>query len=366
MAEAQSALRELRPEVLLLQEVRHWPAVQSLIEVEPNLVPLVVSDFGQQNQAIASSFPADSGWAEGWKPSPARPPRGYAFAALSLSDRRHLLVYSLHLKSNRGDFRQNIAQRAAATGQLLRHVQAMLTLYGKRGPCAVIVAGDLNTSLDTDRFSADPTLRALRSSGFHWTHEGVRLAKRITVPGGSDYPDDCFDHLLTLGLGRPTARVLRISEASDHSAVVLDLDLTLADFRPAFDLAAGERELSRQLPPAPARPVAPAGNGSLQASDDEGIRALIGQNATIHGRVARIGQTKDGGITFINFEGNSRDEFVAIVRDEHLPKISSAVGGELSRVLPGRAVRITGRLELFRGTPQIALTRPEQLKLDPR
>src|SRR5690606_22298510 len=105
-----------------------------------------------QNLIIASKLRADSGWFDRWKAGPVHPPRGYSFAALELPGKRFLLTYSLHLKSNGGDLAVNIAQRQESARQLLHHLQEMLQIYGSRGECAVVIAGDFNTSLDDSRF----------------------------------------------------------------------------------------------------------------------------------------------------------------------------------------------------------------------
>ena len=70
--------------------------------------------------------------------------------------------------------------RRESARQLLTHAQEMLALYRQQGPCAILIAGDMNTSLDDPKFTGDPTLRAFRAAGFHWTHEGVPFASRTT------------------------------------------------------------------------------------------------------------------------------------------------------------------------------------------
>ena len=115
---------------------------------------------GAQNQVIASKYAADSAWSEGWKSSVIDAPRGYSFAAITLPGNRFLLSYSLHLKSNLGEPARNVAQRQEAGRQVLQHVEEMLKVYSPRGPCAVLVGGDMNTSLDDARFQKEQTLRA--------------------------------------------------------------------------------------------------------------------------------------------------------------------------------------------------------------
>lgn len=181
---------------------------------------------GQQQQAIASRFPVDSAWYEEWKAGEAAdPPRGYAFAAFKLPDGSFLLVYSLHMKANRGgDNADNIAKREEASKQLLAHVIEMQKLYSQRGKVGILLAGDWNTTLDDDqRFRSETTIRSLLAAGFHSTWEGVPFEQRITHPAAEGYPAITFDHILTCGLGNPLAKVVPQKGVSDHEPVVLSV-----------------------------------------------------------------------------------------------------------------------------------------------
>jgi DNA/RNA endonuclease YhcR with UshA esterase domain len=100
----------------------------------------------------------------------------------------------------------------------------------------------------------------------------------------------------------------------------------------------------------------------LSTADDAAIRGAAGQIATVQGKVSRVGATDTGSITFINFSGNNRGNFVAIVRKERLPDITAAFGGSL-QALAGKTVEIRGTIELFRNTPQIAIGQPDQIRV---
>jgi len=224
MKAAQEALKQLKPDILILEEVRDWQAVQELVSVIPGLKVDVVSKFSgrPQNQAIASRFPADSAWSEDWKKIDTEaPPRGYVFAALKLPDGRFLLTYALHLKSNVDGVEPNIPKREDSARQLLAHVAEMVKIYAPRGPLAVILGGDYNTSPDPE-FAADKTFEIIRGGGFYWTFEGLPLSARVSHPGSGKYGDANFDHLFIAGLGTQKATVADIAGVSDHKPVVMD------------------------------------------------------------------------------------------------------------------------------------------------
>jgi endonuclease/exonuclease/phosphatase family metal-dependent hydrolase len=178
------------------------------VSIIPGLKVNVVSHFNRpQNQGIASRFTADSAWSEDWKRNGTEtPPRGYVFAALKLPDGRFLLTYALHLKSNFDGIAPNIPKREEAARQLLAHVDSMVKLYGKRGPLAVIIGGDFNTSPDPE-FQGEKTFEIIKGAGMDWTFEGLPFAERISHPGSGKYADADFDHIFTAGLGKKRHRL---------------------------------------------------------------------------------------------------------------------------------------------------------------
>jgi|GEM_PF-937648 len=366
MEAAKSAVGELNPDVLLLEEVRDWESADKLCAVNPELKVQVVSRFQPrpQNQVIASKYPVDSGWSESWQHDFTELPRGYVFAAVELPDHRYLLTYALHLKSNLGDFATSASMRQASAKQLLKHASEMLATYRKLGPCAIVIGGDMNTSLDDPKFAEDRTLGALIKAGYHWTHEGVPFAERTTIPGSNGFPDNCFDHIFTAGLGKPVAAVRAFPGISDHNPVVLEVDLTKADFQPKLEADAGISFLGQStiVPPLPGQ-TPPTVATPIEATDVAALTAAVGKIATVKGRIQKVGNTGTQTIYFINFTGVPRGGFVAIVRKDNLDAVAGPLGGDLGAALNGKNVEITGQIVLFKDAPQIAVKEAKQIKL---
>jgi endonuclease/exonuclease/phosphatase family metal-dependent hydrolase len=315
-----------------------------------------------QNQVIATRLPVDSTWSDEWKHGADGPPRGYVFTAIELPQKRFLLTYSLHLKSNVGAPAMNVPKRQEAARQLLSHTQEMLKLYGPRGACGLLVGGDMNTSLDDPRFAGEQTLRALTAAGFHWTFAGVPFASRITIPKEGGYPDNCFDHIFTAGLGKQTAAVRPYPGRSDHNPVVLDLDLTKADFQPKLDVNAG-LALLKAAPPSPESKKEIVVTATLNANDHDAIRAAVGKTVAVRGKVHDVGRTRTGSINFINFVGNQRGQFVGIVKGEDVAVVTEALGGELKAVLTGKNVELRGEIVLYKDIPEIVVTGGNQIRV---
>jgi endonuclease/exonuclease/phosphatase (EEP) superfamily protein YafD len=221
-------LAQLNSDLIGLEEVRDFAHATLAVKPLDGFKVDVCSNFppreGQkeaQQVAIASRLQPLSAWAEEWKPGAAiTPPRGFAFAAYQISASRLLLVYALHLKSNRGDIRENIAIREESMQQLLSHMKAMDIAYNKLGSLTWIVGGDFNTAPDDPRFANEKTVPNLLAGGFRWAWDGTPFASRISVPADERYPPACFDHIFYRGATLTKAWLGQTaSQSSDHRSV---------------------------------------------------------------------------------------------------------------------------------------------------
>ena len=144
--------------------------------------------------------------------------------------------------------------------------------------------------------------------------------------------------------------------------MVLDLDLSKADFQPRLDAAAG----LALLKPALASPESKkeiAVTTTLNANDQDAIRAAVGKVVAVCGKVHDVGRTRTGSINFINFEGNQRGQFVGIVKGEYVAAVKEALGGELKAMLTGKTVELRGEIILYKDTPEIVVTGGNQIRV---
>jgi endonuclease/exonuclease/phosphatase family metal-dependent hydrolase len=227
-------LAQLHSDIVALEEVRDYDHAALAVKPLAGFKVDVCSNFppreGQteaQQVAITSRLQPLSAWSELWKPSRAIvPPRGFSFAAYQLVPRELLLVYALHLKSNRGEVREDIRIREESMQQLIAHMKAMENAYGKLGALSWIVGGDFNTAPDEPRFASEKTVPSLRAAGFSWCWEGVPFTSRITVPADLRYPAACFDQIFFRNATLVKAWVANTSpQSSDHRAVNATLSL---------------------------------------------------------------------------------------------------------------------------------------------
>lgn len=227
-------IRRLDADVIGLEEMRDFESASLAVQPLAGFKVDVCSNFppreGQaeaQQVAIASRLPPMSAWAEDWKAGSAiTPPRGFAFAAYEVAPKKMLLVYALHLKSNRGEIVENIAIREESMRQLLAHMKDMERAYGKLGSITWLVGGDFNTAPDDPRFKNEKTLRDLTAGGFRWSWEGMPLEQRVTLPPDARFPAACFDHIYYRGATLRKAEVIETHDkSSDHRAIRAVFDL---------------------------------------------------------------------------------------------------------------------------------------------
>ncbi|MEP6955640.1 MAG: endonuclease/exonuclease/phosphatase family protein, partial [Chthoniobacterales bacterium] len=186
----QSDITKLAADVIGFEEVRDWASAELAVKPLPGFKVDVCSTFppreGQteaQQVAIVSRLQPISAWSEEWKADGAIvPPRGFAFAAYEFAPGQLLLVYVLHLKSNRGELVENVALREESMRQLLAHMKDMENAYAHLGALTWIVGGDFNTAPDDKRFATEQTTKTLTDHGFLWSWQGMPLAQRETLP----------------------------------------------------------------------------------------------------------------------------------------------------------------------------------------
>ena len=230
----QSEITKLDAEVIGFEEVRDWDSAALAVQPLPGFKVDVCSNFppreGQtetQQVAIVSSLQPMSAWAESWQTGTAiTPPRGFAFAAYEIAPQHILLVYAVHLKSNRGELVEDMAIREESIRQLRLHMADMEDAYGRLGKLTWLVGGDFNTAPDDRRFAAENSTRSLTNNGFSWIWENVPMDRRVTMPPDARFPAACFDHIFFRGAKLKKAEVVVTSEkSSDHRAIRAEFEL---------------------------------------------------------------------------------------------------------------------------------------------
>ncbi|MEI8309383.1 MAG: hypothetical protein WCH98_01370 [Verrucomicrobiota bacterium] len=247
ITKAVPVVAKLAPDIFCAEEILDEKAMVISLYKTPGVTPQVCSAFlddtgavTMQQIAIASRSPSIGCWWESWKPGAVTPKRGFSLAVFEPVPGNVLLVYAVHLKSNRGQLAEDIAMREESARQLLAHIGEMEKAYGKMGKVGVIIGGDFNTSRDDAKFHDEETLELFRKAGFKWVWDGVPHKDRVTMPASPShdpkfppFPAACFDHAFTKGVKVSSASVAAIEDnPCDHRPVQVNLEFPLPPAAP--------------------------------------------------------------------------------------------------------------------------------------
>jgi endonuclease/exonuclease/phosphatase (EEP) superfamily protein YafD len=241
-AAVQAELSKTKPDIFLAQEITDEGAFKKLVASMPGMKVDVFSrspepgsdKIGSQQCCIASNLKADSAFFEPFKPTENLPNlrRGFAFAALEHPDGGLIMVYSVHLKSNRGsdtpEGEQDVANtRAESARQILAHIGEMKKRFAGRKILGWMVAGDFNTNHD-GQFPKCTAIADFVKAGFRNTWEKTPKEQRLTwhnSPWDKKFKPTTFDYMLTVGFKEVEAKAITVSrDTSDHDPVMLMLE----------------------------------------------------------------------------------------------------------------------------------------------
>lgn len=233
MKDARAALLKINPDVFIGVEVRDWAAFDELVSAVPGLNTHVVSSFvdpetGEirpQQIGIASKLTCRAAAWEPWKANIPNQSRGFSFAALEKENGDLLMVYGVHLKSNRGEPADVAAMRLDQTKQLIAQRPVVEKAFLGRKIAGWIATGDFNTNHD-DQFPLCKVVAEMTAAGFYNTWAGTPKKDRLTWVSrpDSEFEPTTFDYFFTLGLGDLKATLLKSpEEVSDHRAIQLTL-----------------------------------------------------------------------------------------------------------------------------------------------
>jgi len=241
---AKLIMSQQSPDIFLAQELKYKSAFEELVSTVPGMKTHVFSNFLESDGetpsslqcAIASKLKANSAWFESFKPSKGLPNlrRGYAFAALEHPDGGLIMVYSVHLKSNRGSDtpegeKDVAATRAESVKQLIAHKAEMEKKFADRKILGWVIGGDFNTNHD-DQFPICTAIEDLVKAGFHNSWDKTPKEDRLTwrtAPDFQRFEPTTFDYFLTIGFEETQAKMVSgvPFEVSDHAPVLINLSV---------------------------------------------------------------------------------------------------------------------------------------------
>lgn len=109
------------------------------------------------------------------------------------------------------------------------------------------------------------------------------------------------------------------------------------------------------------------GSGLVQPKDKvfaaTEAKAHVGSEITVEFVVAKVGQSKKSKNVYLNSQDPHEGHFVAVIFSPHVAKIEDALKLNLRDQLKGKKIRVRGKVQMYKGAPEIVISRPEQLEL---
>jgi exonuclease III len=232
IAEAADALKKLKPDVIVLQQMADWKACDELAQaLLPEKYQVVIcsafrdprTKAPRKQVAILSHAKAYISWTEPWQTNGA--PGGYAFAAIRIGG-KNTGIFSIQLSGdNDADLRGGAEKsaREESARELIKQIAALQNWTTNRLD-ALVVAGDFNTAMDDADSSREKTLPMLAGFGFENALAAVPREQRVTLPGMRERVDATVDYLFTRNAGTVSAPLFSQVALSEHAAVTCDLD----------------------------------------------------------------------------------------------------------------------------------------------
>jgi DNA/RNA endonuclease YhcR with UshA esterase domain len=123
--------------------------------------------------------------------------------------------------------------------------------------------------------------------------------------------------------------------------------------------------------PAPAPSTKPATTTTAPTTpidvvaEKDKLKALVGQDATVRGKVVEVFVPRSGSVTILNFfAGPERRDFNVVIDKANMDAVNAAFNGDVAAALKDQTVLVTGTVSEYRGSPQIKVEKPEQIKIE--
>lgn len=260
--------------------------------------------------------------------------RNLVIHELAPTEDTRLLVAPMHLKSKRnasGD--PQGAKWRGAEAKAILEVLTDLRKQGNKSPC--IVLGDLNDTPDSETLA--PLFQSMRDASL-----GIPAEKRWSFEWSGRKQQ--IDYVLYDGdLEVRQARFVHDSEsASDHAPLVVEFAWPAEPER--VEAAAVQ-----------VTDVAEARVPRVDATDGRALKQNLLREVEARGVVRRVQATRSGGHFNLEFGNQPKSSLTVFVPRHAVHRFGDLLAWK------GKAVRIRGPVFLYRGRPEIQLTRPSQV-----
>ena len=99
----------------------------------------------------------------------------------------------------------------------------------------------------------------------------------------------------------------------------------------------------------------------VPADDLQAIMKHEGEFITVVGKVVGTHIASSGKVRFLNFGEDYRKAFTAVIFTGDLAKFTATVG-EPTKFYAGKNVKVSGRIKIYKGKPEMILKAPDQIE----
>lgn len=96
---------------------------------------------------------------------------------------------------------------------------------------------------------------------------------------------------------------------------------------------------------------------ALDASKLTELKKLEDKDATFKGTIAKVYTSRGNSMMILNFADNYKEAATAVLRPKYYDKFPDM------EKLDGKKVVVSGKIVIYKGQPEIMLTKPEQIKV---
>jgi DNA/RNA endonuclease YhcR with UshA esterase domain len=132
----------------------------------------------------------------------------------------------------------------------------------------------------------------------------------------------------------------------------------------AFSAPAFAEDAAPATPPATPPASQPTTAGAVvDVKDLDKIKAAVGKELSVRGKVSGTFKSKTGSVIILNFEGVNRD-FVAAVAKENIDTVNAGYEGDVAKAVEGKTIVVTGPIKLYKEKPELMISKPDQIKIE--
>lgn len=84
----------------------------------------------------------------------------------------------------------------------------------------------------------------------------------------------------------------------------------------------------------------------------------VGYEITVEGRIVSVGRSNDGQVHFLNFHQDWRGKFYMVLFDD----LAGTLNQPVEQTFKGRLIRVRGKVETYRGRPQVRILSMGQVR----